>query len=102
MLSDKQFTLNKCPQIGRAHETSKQQTQIISFDVDAANSHINRITKKGDDRNNFNKPQMKCMHCGQFSAYNRNDYTAEVYYSSVCRNNKSRDDIYQPLRSGRI
>ena len=80
LLSQKQLTLDKCLQIGRAHETSKQQTQAISSSADAANSHINRVTRKRDYRNNFNKPQtklkpipQKCMCCRQFPAHSRND-----------------------------
>ena len=41
---------------------SKQQTQTISSSIDVVNSHINRITKKGDYQNHFNKPK-KCIHC---------------------------------------
>ena len=34
LLSDKQLTLDKCLQIGRAHETCKQQTKVISSSTD--------------------------------------------------------------------
>ena len=46
-MSGNQFILGKCQQVGRNHESSKQQTQAIS-DIDAANLHITLLTKNRD------------------------------------------------------
>ena len=46
LLADKTLTLDKCLQIGRAHETSKKQTKNISSTNASAEPQLNRITGK--------------------------------------------------------
>ena len=73
LLSDKQLTLDKCLQIGRAHKTSKQQTKVISSSADT-DVQTNRVNKNLNKRYpNKNKLEKKCVWCGKFPAHNRND-----------------------------
>ena len=95
LLSDKQLTPNKCLQIDRTHETSKQQTKAISLSVDT-DEQINRVNKNSNKRYpNKNKTEKKCIRCGKFPAHNRNDCPAinvrcwqcsEIgHYARVCK-----------------
>ena len=74
--ADKQLTLDKCLQIGRASETSKQQRKIISSSTDT-DVQINRVNKKSNKSYpSKNKTEKTCQHCGKVHAHNRNDCPA--------------------------
>ena len=66
LLADKTLTLDKCLQIGRAHETSRQQTKSISTtNASATEPQINRVTGKNKKYPFKKKKQKKqCHRCG--------------------------------------
>ncbi|GAB1597566.1 hypothetical protein Ahia01_000033100, partial [Argonauta hians] len=63
LLADKKLTLDKCLQIGRAHETSKKQTKSISSTNASAEPQLNRVT--GKKKYPFKKKVQKnqCYRC---------------------------------------
>ena len=95
LLSDKQLTLDKCQQIGRAHETSKQQTKAISSSTDTE-MQVNRVNKNLNKRDpNKNRMEKKYIRCRKFPVHNRNDCPAIYvccrqcskirHYAKVCK-----------------
>ena len=92
LLSNKQLTLDKCLQIGRAHKTSKQQTKIISSDADT-DVQINQVNKNLNKRYpNQNKMEKKYIRCGKFPIHNRNDCPAVHVH---CKDSVQKSEIMQ-------
>lgn len=105
-LENKNLTLAKCLEIGRAHETSRQQSQSISTGQEGSGAcaQVSRLKnkfrrpKKDEQGYKEQKSEKKCSRCGKSPKHTHRDCPAKEaechkckkkgHYAAMCRTKK--------------